>query len=154
MKLNRKSKVRVKSSSPVFQVWVSPGPFFRPQWHDVSWRRVLGDGERDEKERGHREEKSIPGWTAAADALLQFWDLRIIIIICEEKLISREVHTLLPAMNLTGEMMLFLENNHRQEAPPLSHGHPCPSTTSRMATPAPAPPLSNDHHRLMVITAK
>lgn len=46
---------------------------------------MLGDGERDEEESGHCEEEMVPGWTAAADALLQFRDLRVVIIICEVK---------------------------------------------------------------------
>lgn len=46
---------------------------------------MLGDGEGNEEERGHCEEEMVPGWTAATDALLQFWDLRVVIIICREK---------------------------------------------------------------------
>lgn len=53
------------------------------------WRRVLGDGECDEEECGHGEEETVPGWTAATDALLQFWDLRVVIIIYGEKVRER-----------------------------------------------------------------
>lgn len=51
----------------------------------TSCRRVLGDGECDEEERGHREEETVPGWTAATDALLQFRDLMVVIVVYREK---------------------------------------------------------------------
>lgn len=50
---------------------------------------MLGDAECDEEECGHCEEETVPGWTAATDALLQFWDLRVVIIVCGEKVRER-----------------------------------------------------------------
>lgn len=50
---------------------------------------MLGDGECDEEECGHGEEKMVPGWTVATDALLQFRDLRVVIIVYGQKVRER-----------------------------------------------------------------
>lgn len=50
---------------------------------------MLGDGQRDEEEYGHREQEAVPGWTAPTDALLQFRDLGVVVIVCGKKVRER-----------------------------------------------------------------